>query len=155
MNTKKIDFEKIEFRPMKEADLPQVSALEEASFSSPWSLKSFADALQKDYYFFAVAVVENEIIAQAGLTISFDEADVSNVAVKENQRRQGIAHHLMEYLLKQGEERGVNAFTLEVREHNLPAIALYHDFGFCDEGIRKNFYQNPTENAIIMWKRNK
>lgn len=140
-------------RKMKPEDLQQVSELEKACFSAPWSYQDFEYALQKDYYTFVVAEENGQIIGQAGLIQSLDEADLTNVAVDKDYRNQKIASQLLEYLFQLGRINGVCAFTLEVRENNNAAIALYKKFGFVSEGIRKNFYDNPKENAVIMWKR--
>lgn len=140
-------------RPMQAQDLPQVVKLEEICFSMPWKEKDFAEALEKDYYYFLVAEEAGVIIGQAGLIISFEEADITNVAVLPERRKQNIGSKVIEQLLMDGEKLGVRYFTLEVRESNSPAIGLYEKYGFVSEGIRKNFYEKPTENAVIMWKR--
>ena len=140
-------------RAMQESDLEQVSVLEKNTFSTPWSKQDFKDALTKDCYRFYVAEEEGIILATAGLIQSFEEADITNVAVLPQKRRQGIAETLLNYAMEDGAEHGIFAYTLEVRESNLAAVKLYEKLGFVKEGIRKNFYENPTENAIIMWKR--
>lgn len=140
-------------RQMQQEDLQQVSDLEKACFSMPWSYHDFESALQKDYYTFVVAEEHGEIIGQAGMIQSLDEADLTNVAVAKAYRNQKIASRLLEYLFQLGSARGVRAFTLEVRESNQAALALYEKLGFAKEGIRKNFYDMPKENAVIMWKR--
>lgn len=141
------------FRMMRKEDLPQVAALEENCFSSPWRFQDFEDALEKDYYFYMVAQHEEKIVAMAGLILSPGEADITNVAVAESYRRKQISYRLLQQLMAEGEKRGIMDFTLEVRQQNAPAIALYKKLGFVSEGVRRNFYTNPTDNAIIMWKR--
>ena len=140
-------------RQMQQEDLQKVSDLENACFSMPWLYHDFETALQKDYYIFIVAEENGEIIGQAGLIQSLDEADLTNVAVATAYRNQKIASQMLEYLLQLGFAKGIRAFTLEVRESNTAALALYEKFGFVKEGIRKDFYDKPKENAVIMWKR--
>lgn len=144
---------KTDYRPMREADLDTVTALEAESFSRPWSRKDFEDTLIKPHYLYYVAEEEAQVVAVAGLIISFDEADLSNVAVRGTHRRQGIAAGLLKALMAAGRERGITAFTLEVRSRNLPAIRLYESLGFLREGIRKDFYTDPVDDALIYWLR--
>ena len=144
----------IEIRPMAEMDLEASAGLEAMCFSTPWSLQAFRESLDKpDIYLFHVAYMENELVAQAGLIMSFDEADVVNVAVKPEYRKQGIAYDLLTELMQAGNARGIKDYTLEVRAGNRAAAALYEKLGFKTEGIRKNFYREPVEDALIMWKR--
>ena len=143
-----------EIRPMSENDLEASAELEAMCFSTPWSLQAFKDSLDKpDIYLFRVAYLGDELVAQAGLIMSFDEADVVNVAVKPEYRKRGIASGLLNELMRAGSERGVKDYTLEVRAGNHGAIALYEKLGFKTEGIRKDFYREPVEDALIMWKR--
>ncbi|MGN0347274.1 MAG: ribosomal protein S18-alanine N-acetyltransferase [Lachnospiraceae bacterium] len=141
------------FRKMRKEDLPQVAALEADCFSCPWRLQDFADALEKDCYYYMVAQHGGKIVAQAGLILSLGEADITNVAVTPSYRRKQISYRLLQHLMVEGEKRGVLDFTLEVRQHNAPALALYQKLGFVSEGVRRNFYTNPTDDAVIMWKR--
>ena len=140
-------------RRMTEADVPCAAALEAACFSEPWSEKSFLDAIRDRNTLYLVAEDCGKIVGMCGLWQSFDEADVMNVAVDPAFRRCGVADALMGNLFLLGKERGISAFTLEVRSSNRPAIALYEKLGFVTEGIRKNFYSKPVEDALIMWKR--
>ena len=95
-----------------------------------------------------------EIIACAGLMISFDTADVMNVSVKEDYRRKNIAFDLLNKLFDEGRKIGVKDFTLEVRAGNNPARKLYEKLGFVLEGMRPGFYSNPKEDAAIYWLKN-
>ena len=82
------------------------------------------------------------------------EGDITNVVVHPDYRKRGIAYKMLTELLYRGEEKyGIEAYTLEVRESNIEAIRLYERLGFVREGIRKDFYEKPEENALIMWKR--
>ena len=144
----------IDIRPMAAGDLEASAELEAMCFTTPWSLQAFRDSLDKpDIYMFYVAYMEGKLAAQAGLILSFDEADVTNVAVRPEYRKKGVASELLVELMKAGSLRGVRNYSLEVRAGNLPAIALYEKLGFKTEGLRKGFYREPVEDALIMWKR--
>ena len=141
--------------PMEEKDVDAVCALEEAAFSMPWKKKDFQDMIQNEDALYLVAEEENgEIIGCCGVRNIVGEGDISNVVVKEHFRNRGIGKKLLTALLEEaGKQYGISAFTLEVRKSNASAIALYQNLGFQQEGIRKNFYEKPIEDAIIMWKR--
>jgi len=143
------------YRPLAEADLDAVTALEAASFSRPWSRDDFADTLIKPYYLYYVAEENGCVTATAGLIISIDEADISNVAVAQSRRRRGIAAGLLTALMEAGRKRGVSGFTLEVRSKNTAAIRLYEKLGFKQEGVRKHFYRDPDDDAMIYWMHDK
>ena len=143
----------IVYRPMQENDLDTVTALEAAAFSKPWQRKDFADALNSPNYLYYVAEQDGQVIANAGLIMSIDEADLTNVTTAEACRGRGIAKMLLENLMQAAKERGIVAFTLEVRAGNAAAIALYEKLGFVCEGRRKNFYTAPAEDALIYWLR--
>ena len=142
-----------EYRPMQESDLDTVAALEAAAFSRPWQKKDFADALKDPNYLYYVAEQDGQVIATAGLILSIDEADLTNVTTAEACRGRGIAKALLKALMQAAKERGIVAFTLEVRAGNAAAIALYEKLGFVCEGRRKNFYTAPVEDALIYWLR--
>ncbi len=143
----------IVYRPMQEKDLDMVAALEAAAFSKPWQRKDFADALTSPNYLYYVAEQDGVVIANAGLILSIDEADLTNVTTAEACRGKGVAHALLEHLMQAAGEQGIVAFTLEVRAGNTAAIALYEKLGFVCEGRRKNFYTAPVEDALIYWRR--
>lgn len=141
-------------RYMEEKDLDQVTALEESCFSMPWRRHDFEDILSNPDRIYLVAEENGEILGGCMLTDLMGEGDISNVAVGERYRGKDIATKLLEKLIEIGtQERKIDAFTLEVRESNTAAIGLYQKVGFVSEGIRPNFYEQPKENAVIMWKR--
>lgn len=140
-------------RKMEEKDLDQVCQLEAYTFSRPWRRKDFEDAIREKYYCFYVAAEDNIVLATAGLICSLDEADITNVAVLPAYRRRGIARSLLRQMLVEAKTNGIKAFTLEVRAGNLAAIQMYESLGFVREGLRKEFYDLPCEDAVIMWKR--
>lgn len=139
-------------RLMEAGDIPGVALLEKEIFTMPWSEKSFAEALkQKSLYL--VAEAEGKLLGYCGCYLIMEEADVNQVAVRECARGRGIGRALMVRLSEELGKRKIGSITLEVRKSNTAAIRLYESVGFVCEGIRKNFYEKPTEDALIMWKR--
>jgi len=153
INKEMINREMIGIRKMLVRDLPQVCEIERQSFSIPWSEKSFEDSLKLSHAFFLVAHLGEQILGYCGLYQVFNEGALTNIAVSPDYRGMGIAGKLLEAVFVYAAERGIEAFTLEVRESNAPAIHLYSKYGFEQAGIRKNFYEKPKEHAVIMWKR--
>lgn len=143
----------LEFRRMQPEDLDEVAAIEESLFSCPWSRNSFLSSLDKKYILFLTALWDGKIAGYCGLLRSFDEADIVNVAVAKEFQGRGIAFTMLKELMRLGNEMGIRDYTLEVRVSNAPAIHVYEKLGFVNEGIRKNFYEKPKEDAMIMWKR--
>ena len=143
----------IEIAGMQMEDLAEVAAIEKSIFSQPWSENGFAASLQSKDTLYLTARLDGTIAGYCGFLQSFDEADITNVAVKESCRRRGVAETMLAELIKRGAARGVTAFTLEVRRSNAGAIALYEKLGFVNCDIRRNFYEKPAEDAVIMWKR--
>lgn len=143
----------IEIRALQDADIEALSVIEAASFSMPWSPQDFRDLLNRDYCMYLVALVDGEIVGCAGLTNICNEGNIDNVVIAEKYRGRGIAQKLLEKLLTEGEAQGIEAFTLEVRVSNAAAIHVYEKLGFVSEGIRPRFYEKPTEDAMIMWRR--
>lgn len=141
-------------RQMQAGDLEQAAALEAQNFSRPWSKEAFADALEKDYYQYLVAVDEESqrIFGMCGLIRTLEEGGITNVVVSDDARNQGIGYRMLTELMRRAEEEGVREYTLEVRKSNAPAIALYRKLGFVEEGIRPTFYDMPVEDAVIMRK---
>lgn len=140
-------------RYMKEEDLEQVCAIENSLFSKPWSEKDFFDALSKKENIYLVAEMEDKIVGYCGVWGVAGEGQITNVAVREEYQGRGIATILFTYMLKEGALLQLCAYTLEVRCSNKAAIHLYEKMGFLSAGIRKNFYEMPTEDAVIMWKK--
>lgn len=141
-------------RLMKETDLDCVSAIEKEIFSLPWSKKSFSDSLQSENTLYVVAEEEGQIQGYCGMYLSFEEGNITNVAVSPSYRRRHVAYYMLKDILEKAEGKGITNIFLEVRETNVPAIKLYEKFGFEQAGIRKHFYEKPTENALVMWKHN-
>lgn len=148
--------EKTEIRiiPLSKELVPEVAAIEAVCFSEPWSEQAYLEACDKEDYLYLVAVDDKgHAVGMCGLIIGLFEAEVMNVAVHPDYRGQGVAQKLMDALMEAGEARGVKEYTLEVRVSNAGAIHVYEAHGFVGEGIRPGFYRMPTEDALIMWKR--
>ncbi len=141
----------IKIRDMSSDDIPEVAKLERRTFSEPWSGKGFAESLAQEYTLFLVAQAPDEHIAgYCGLYLSVDEAEITNVAVREADRRRGIGDAMLAALLREAAQRGAQRIYLEVRVSNRPAIRLYEKHGFAPCGIRKGFYRWPDEDALVM-----
>ena len=138
-------------REMMPEDLEQVCQIEKDNFSLPWSEKSFLDSMGRDDTVFLVALAGNEVAGYLGCYCICGTGEITNVAVKSNYRRKGIGGKLLEKLYQEGISLQCEEYFLEVRESNEAAIGLYTRQGFVKEGIRKNFYEMPVENAVIMW----
>ena len=143
----------VEFRLMKKEDIPCVARMEEEYFSEPWSEKAFEDALDKKEYLYMVAAEGQEVVAYCGMYQVLDEGNITQVAVRSDMRGRGLARKLLQDFMQKGQEKGVGAYTLEVRVSNQGAVRVYESCGFVTECVRKDFYAAPKEDAFIMWKR--
>ena len=132
--------------------LPQIEELEKRCFSLPWTWEQLMSQLPDDCHEFLAAEQDDKVLGYVGMMTVLDEGYISNVAVDPVFRRQGIADLLITELLERARIRELSFVTLEVREHNEPAIALYRKHGFGPVGLRKNYYELPTENALLMTK---
>ena len=145
----------IEFCGLTSADCEEVSRLEKEIFGADaWSREDFEETLCCDYACYIVAKEDGNIIGSAGLRNMCGDADITNVLIRSDYRRRGIALKMLSELMDRGASIGARNFTLEVRRGNEPAIRLYEKLGFVSEGIRPGFYEHPKEDAVIMWKRN-
>jgi ribosomal-protein-alanine N-acetyltransferase len=141
----------MDIRKMTEADLPEVCAIELATFAEPWSEEDFHSAINTADNVYLVAEIEGRIVGYCGFWGIAGEGDIYNVAVLKEYRKQRIGFHMLTALLQEAMNRGITSLTLEVRISNLAAIHLYELLGFKQEGIRKDFYSKPKEDAVIMW----
>jgi len=142
-------------RAMKPEDLDQVMALEQRCFSMPWPRSAFQDELTRNPLARYLVVTAGElVVGYAGIWLIFDEGHITNVAVDPDWRQRGLAKQLLAVLLANARGCSISACTLEVRRSNLPALRLYQQFGFVEEGCRKGYYTDNKEDALILWKRN-
>lgn len=139
-----------EIRKMTRSDLKQVMQIENASFVSPWSQKSFESELKKDFGFSYTAVEDKRVIAYIIGWLVADEIHIANIAVHPRWRRRGIAMVLIQKVIEL--YPGFTWIRLEVRRSNLAARNLYRQLGFKEIGIRKHYYVKENEDAILMTK---
>lgn len=137
---------------MVEQDIKGLLLVEKECFSSPWSEKSFSDELTNDSSRFFVAHNNSEIAGYIGANNICGEVYITNVAVSTKYRRKGIASKLLRHLIEVAKSEKADFISLEVRESNASAINLYNLFDFEKVGLRKDFYTNPKENAVLMTK---
>ncbi len=135
------------------AHIPQIEALERQCFSMPWTAELLQSQMKGSQHEFIAAVSpEGNVLGYVGMMYVLDEGYISNVAVSPEHRRQGIADALIDRLCKICEGLSLSFVTLEVRAGNAPAIALYEKHGFRRVGLRKNYYERPKEDALLMTK---
>ena len=136
--------------PMDRSHVGQIAELERECFSAPWSEAMLTEALFDAQASFIVAESEDGgLLGYAGLHVVLDEGYIDNIAVEEAARRHGVGDALLDVFCRFGQAH-LSFLTLEVRASNAPAIALYRKHGFQEAGRRKNYYQQPREDAIIM-----
>lgn len=145
----------ITIREMTLEDVDRVCELEEMAFSMPWHKESFIEMIEnKDALYLVTCDEQAGVIGCCGVRSIVGEGDITNVVVHPDYRKKGVAYEMLSQLLLRGEKDfGIKEFTLEVRYSNMGAIHLYEKLGFVSEGVRKNFYEEPLEDALIMWKR--
>ncbi len=137
--------------PMTADHLDEVAELERLCFSDPWSRNMLAEELDNALSAFLVALDSGDrVVGYAGVQVILDEGYIANVAVRPECRRQGVAGKLLQVFLDFAQGNRLAFLTLEVRASNYDAIALYGSRGFRSVGRRKNYYEHPREDAIIM-----
>ena len=147
------ELQKITYRRMTPEDVPFISRLEQETFSMPWSADSFLEMIGKEDARYYVAEKEGQLLGGCGVLMIAGEGNITNVVVAPEARNQGIGTGMLKYLMEEGMREGLTAYTLEVRVSNAAAIHVYEKLGFVSEGIRPGFYEKPTEDAAIFWKR--
>ena len=143
----------VRIRRMEPADLDQLAVLEQRCFSIPWSRAMLAEELANDRALYLVAAQNDQLLGYAGCWVVFDEGHITNIAVDPQARRRGIGRSLLAALLEGITGAGAMSATLEVRRGNQSAISLYQSFGFSVDGVRRGYYQDNREDALVMWKR--
>ena len=137
---------------MTSAHVAQVAELETLCFSDPWSERSVASELENKLSYWLVAVEDDRVAGYVGSQTVMGETDMMNIAVHPDFRRRGIGESLVNALVERLKTMDSHCLTLEVRASNVPAIALYEKMGFQQIGLRKNYYRNPKEDALILRK---
>lgn len=142
----------MEYIRMNDSHVEAIAMLEERCFSDPWSVNSINSELNNPLSLWLVAVDDKCITGYVGSQSVLGWADMMNLAVAPEYRRQGVGESLVNELIRQLQDNKVTCLTLEVRASNEPAIALYEKMGFIQVGLRPNYYHNPKEDALIMRK---
>ena len=146
--------EKIEFVRLGSADLDSLYEIEQLSFSHPWTREAYRDELENNSLaLYWGCRVDGQLAAFAGLWRIADEGHITNIATHPQFRRRGLGEWLLRRLAVEMLSCGVKALTLEVRSRNSAALALYRKLGFEAAGLRKNYYDFPDDDAVIMWWR--
>jgi ribosomal-protein-alanine N-acetyltransferase len=139
-------------RNMDISDLPEVMKIDSLSFPAPWTKEVYEQELLKnDFAHYFVIVHENEIAGYVGIWIVFDDAQITNIAVAPHYRGKGIGEKLFGFALTYSFQLGAQKLSLEVRPSNYVAKNMYKKFGLKEGGIRKNYYPDNGEDAIVMW----
>lgn len=143
----------ITFEDMRLEHVSQVAKIEKASFPTPWSPYTFTcELMQNDFSYYIVAMAGGQVVGYGGMWLILDEAHITNVAVSPACRGKSIGKALMMQIIGRAALMGVKSMTLEVRPSNTGARKLYADLGFVEKGVRKRYYIDNGEDAIIMWK---
>ena len=129
--------------------------IERECFTDPWSMESLKHEVTHPNSICLVALDDSgRVLGHVSMRKILDEGHINNIAVKNEARQNGIGTKLLAELVSAAKESGICALTLEVRSRNREAISLYKKFGFLEQGLRKNYYTDPDDDAIIMWKEN-
>lgn len=145
-----LDVLTVKIIPMEKEHVAAIAELEKSCFSAPWTEKGIAEELENENAHFLSAVSGEKILGYIGVHEICGEAYIDNVAVHHDYRRFGLGEKLLQTAQKNAFGRGCNFISLEVRKSNIGAISLYNKLGYQTVGERKNFYTNPTEDAVIM-----
>jgi ribosomal-protein-alanine N-acetyltransferase len=130
-----------------------LAELEKLCFPHPWSQKSLEDETLNPCAYFITAVDEEKILGYGGMHCSHHECYVDNIAVFGHHRKKGVGTAIVEELIREAQRRDAEFISLEVRPSNRAAVSLYTRLGFLEEGRRRNFYTDPTEDALILTRR--
>jgi len=141
----------LRFEPLQESHIPAILEIEKAANSAPWSERSFKNELDHKHGVFLVGILQGNVVAYGGVWMVVDEAHVTTIAVAEEQRRQGIGQRLMIELMEKAKKAGMVCSTLEVRASNEAAIKMYEKFGYIVTAIRRGYYPDNKEDAVVMW----
>lgn len=140
-------------RVMEQRDLEQVAELEKRCFSESWSYKLLEAGIHSSYDIYYVWEQEDRILGYCNLRLLAGEGEIQRIAVLPEYRGMGLGRKMMDAMTEYARKNRAAAISLEVREGNLAARRLYESCGFAAEAVRKGYYHNPNEDAIIMWNR--
>lgn len=139
--------------PTVKAHIDDIVKIENRVFTIPWSKDALLEEVTRNRFaVYFSAVMENQVVGYIGMWKIFDEGHITNLAVHPGYQNKGIGKALLKHLIDYSASHGITKMTLEVRESNIKAIRLYRSFGFRNVGIRKKYYSDNNEDALIMWK---
>jgi len=142
----------LQFRKMRLADLERIMEIEHHSFTLPWSQEAFQAELTSNHFAHYLVAIENDyVVGYAGMWVIIDEAHITNIAVHPDWRGRKYGDALMRAMMAHAMAHGAERMTLEVRVSNAIAQKLYEKMGFVSHGIRKGYYTDNNEDAMIMW----
>lgn len=148
-----IPVENIEVVPMSLDHIDDVMTVEHLSFRIPWSRSAFIEEITNNKFaIYISAAIKGQTVGYAGMWKVCDEGHITNIAVHPDYRGNGIGSLLIEKLIDIARQEGISSMTLEVRRSNLVAQSLYNKYGFCIAGMRKSYYADNGEDALIMWR---
>ncbi|MEE9442266.1 MAG: ribosomal protein S18-alanine N-acetyltransferase [candidate division Zixibacteria bacterium] len=133
-------------------DLPEILRLERELFSDPWPELAFIEDIESNFSYPFVAHIDNEIIGYAILWIGVEEGHLTNIAVDKKYQRKSVAKKLLSFILRFAWENELKQIFLEVRPSNTAAVTLYESYGFKNLAIQRSYYNNPSEDCLMMKK---
>lgn len=139
---------------MTQDDIDGVLEVSSLSLKESWSKKAYLDELKNPVAKYIIAKKSNKVVGFLGVWSIIDEGHITNIAVHPEYRHQHIGSELITYLIEHSPSWGIDSLTLEVRTSNIIAQSLYKKYNFYEEGIRKAYYNDNKEDAIIMWRKN-
>ena len=147
----------ITIREMKKSDIEQIMKIESAIFGEfHWRPESFSSEIENEFGYYFIVTDENsqQLVGYCGFWLITDEGHITTLAVDPEYRKKGLGEIMIQKMIETGYEKKVKWFTLEVRASNIPAQNLYYKYGFKSLGLRKSYYQDNGEDALIMWTEN-
>ncbi len=149
-----INSDSILVRDMTLTDVEDVFRIENQSFSSPWDKESFIQEVQNNHLArYWVILLDDLLIGYGGCWFIIDEAHITNIAIDKKYRGLGMGKKLVQCMIEDMKKQDIASTTLEVRKSNEVALNMYRSMGFSMEGVRKNYYEKPREDALILWKK--
>ncbi|MBV8424723.1 MAG: ribosomal protein S18-alanine N-acetyltransferase [Candidatus Eremiobacteraeota bacterium] len=147
--------ERLTIEPMRSDDIPAVLGIETLSFTTTWPANAFSNELSENklahYY---VGRVDGKIVAYGGIWVILEDSHITTIAVQPEFRGRGLGEQMLIHLLDEAMTRGASWITLEVRETNDVAQRLYRKYGFTNVSVRRAYYSDNNENAVVMWAGN-
>ena len=140
----------LRFEPLEERYLDTMLNIEQEAYPEPWTRGMFHDEMRSNRSYFRVVFEGDILVGYCGFWLVLDEAHITTVVVRDSERGRGLGRRLLAHLLEAAQTANATMATLEVRESNDPARALYRSFGFTDVGRRKQYYPKSGEDAIVM-----